>query len=469
MKDVITRFAPSPTGYLHIGGARTALISWAYAKKHNGQFILRVEDTDKERSTPQAIEAIKDGMQWLGLKNNGPVYFQTQRLSRYEEVIKKMLKEGQAYYCYSSKEELDRIREESIKLGNKPKYDGKWRPENNKVLPDTPEKANPVVRFKNPTEGSVSWIDLVKGKITINNHELDDFIIARSDGSPTYNFCVVIDDWDMKVSHVIRGDDHINNTPRQINILSALNAPIPNYAHLSMILGEDGQKLSKRHGAVSLMTYKDDGYLPEAIKNYLARLGWSHGDDEIFDMPQLCEWFDFDHVTSSSAQFSKEKLDWLNNHYIKNKDIIELTALVKEVLLKNKLHNLDDKIITDAINLFKERENNLNQLAKNITFFFKTPETKKELIEKYFDQNTFKLLGLFFSDLDKHGLSEVTVNDYIKSFVKLHGIKFPIIAMPLRVIIVGSDQSPSVGSIISILSIDESVRRYNEFIKKYDR
>ena len=469
MKDVITRFAPSPTGYLHIGGVRTALISWAYAKKYNGQFILRVEDTDLERSTPQAIEAIKDGMQWLGLKNDGPIYFQTQRFERYAEVINKMLKNGHAYYCYSSKEELDRVREESMKLGNKPKYDGKWRPENIKVLPDIPEKVNPVVRFKNPKEGSVTWTDLVKGKITINNEELDDFIIARSDGSPTYNFCVVIDDWDMKVSHVIRGDDHINNTPRQINVLAALDAPIPSYAHLSMILGDDGQKLSKRHGAVSVMTYKDDGYLPEAIKNYLARLGWSHGDDEIFDMTQLCDWFDFEHVTSSPAQFSKEKLDWVNNHYIKNKDISALTTLVKDVLTKNKLDNLDSKIITSAVDLFRERANNLNQLAENITFFFRTPEVKKELLEKFFDQNTFKLLKLFFDDLDKHGLSEETVNDYIKSFVKTNEIKFPLIAMPLRIILVGSDQSPNVGSIISILSIEESVRRYNHFIKQYDR
>ena len=469
MKDVITRFAPSPTGYLHIGGVRTALISWAYAKKHNGQFILRVEDTDQERSTPQAIEAIKDGMKWLGLKNDGPIYFQTQRLERYTEVINKMLKDGHAYYCYSSKEELDRVREENMKIGNKPKYDGKWRPESNKVLPDIPEKVNPVVRFKNPKEGSVTWVDLVKGKITINNEELDDFIIARSDGSPTYNFCVVIDDWDMKISHVIRGDDHINNTPRQINLLAAIDAPIPNYAHLSMILGDDGQKLSKRHGAVSVMTYKDDGYLPEAIKNYLARLGWSHGDDEIFDMSQLCDWFDFKHVTSSSAQFSKDKLDWVNNHYIKNKNISELTALVKEVLLKNKLDNLDDKIIISAVDLFRERANNLNQLAENITFFFRAPEVKKELLEKYFDQNTFKLLHLFFDDLDKHALSEESVNDYIKSFVKKNEIKFPLIAMPLRIILVGSDQSPNVGSIISILSIEESVRRYNQFIKQYDQ
>ena len=469
MKDVITRFAPSPTGYLHIGGARTALISWAYAKKYNGQFILRIEDTDLERSTPEAIEAIKDGMKWLGLKNDGPIYFQTERLERYTEVINKMLKDGHAYYCYSSKEELDQIREESMKLGNKPKYDGKWRPENNKTLPHIPGDIKPVIRFKNPAEGSVTWEDLVKGKITINNKELDDFIVARSDGSPTYNFCVVIDDWDMKISHVIRGDDHINNTPRQLNLLAALGAPTPSYAHLSMILGGDGQKLSKRHGAVSVMTYKDDGYLPDAIKNYLARLGWSHGDEEIFNMSQLCDWFDFKHVTSSSAQFNKEKLDWVNNHYIKNKDVSQLTDLVKEVLIKNKVDNLDDKIIAHAINLFKERENNLNQLAKNITFFFKTPLPNEELLEKYFNQNTFKLLHLFFENLGKHGSSEATVNNYIKSFVKSNEIKFPLIAMPLRVIIVGSDQSPSVGSIISILSIDESLRRYKKFIKQYDR
>ena len=469
MKDVITRFAPSPTGYLHIGGARTALISWAYAKKYNGQFILRIEDTDLERSTPEAIEAIKDGMKWLGLKNDGPIYFQTERLERYTEVINKMLKDGHAYYCYSSKEELDQIREESMKLGNKPKYDGKWRPENNKTLPHIPEDIKPVIRFKNPAEGSVTWEDLVKGKITINNKELDDFIVARSDGSPTYNFCVVIDDWDMKISHVIRGDDHINNTPRQLNLLAALGAPTPSYAHLSMILGGDGQKLSKRHGAVSVMTYKDDGYLPDAIKNYLARLGWSHGDEEIFNMSQLCDWFDFKHVTSSSAQFNKEKLDWVNNHYIKNKDVSQLTDLVKEVLIKNKVDNLDDKIIAHAINLFKERENNLNQLAKNIIFFFKAPLPNEELLEKYFNQNTFKLLHLFFENLGKHGSSEATVNNYIKSFVKSNEIKFPLIAMPLRVIIVGSDQSPSVGSIISILSIDESLRRYKKFIKQYDR
>jgi glutamyl-tRNA synthetase len=306
---------------------------------------------------------------------------------------------------------------------------------------------------------------MVKGDITINNEELDDLIIARSDGSPTYNFCVVIDDWDMKVTHVIRGDDHINNTPRQINLLSALSAPIPNYAHLSMILGEDGQKLSKRHGAVSVMDYKDQGYLPEAIKNYLARLGWSHGDDEIFDMNQFCEWFDLDHITSSSAQFSKDKLDWLNNHYIKTMNLNDLMILVEEILISKGFESVDKERLGQAINLYRERENNLNQLAQNIEFFFKAPEIKKELIELYFEQNTLKLLSLFFNELNNHDSSEESINHFIKDFVKMNEIKFPLIAMPLRVILVGTDQSPSVGSIISILSTKESLRRFENYSK----
>jgi glutamyl-tRNA synthetase len=294
---------------------------------------------------------------------------------------------------------------------------------------------------------------------------LDDLIIARSDGSPTYNFCVVIDDWDMKVTHVIRGDDHINNTPRQINLLSALSAPIPNYAHLSMILGEDGQKLSKRHGAVSVMDYKDQGYLPEAIKNYLARLGWSHGDDEIFDMNQFCEWFDLDHITSSSAQFSKDKLDWLNNHYIKTMNLNDLMILVEEILISKGFESVDKERLGQAINLYRERANNLNQLAQNIEFFFKAPEIKKELIELYFEQNTLKLLSLFFNELNNHDSSEESINHFIKDFVKMNEIKFPLIAMPLRVILVGTDQSPSVGSIISILSTKESLRRFENYSK----
>ena len=274
---VRTRFAPSPTGFLHLGGARTALYSWAYARHHGGQFVLRIEDTDVERSTPEAVQAIIDGMKWLDLQHDEGPFYQMKRMGRYREVIDQMLKEGTAYYCYCSQEELEAMREKQKAAGESPRYDGTWRPEPGKTLPQVPEGRNPVVRFRNPKEGDVTWNDLVKGEITISNSQLDDLIIARSDGTPTYNFCVVVDDWDMRITHVIRGDDHVNNTPRQINILKALNAPLPEYAHLPMILGDDGEKLSKRHGAVSVMEYPVAGYLPEAMLNYLARLGWSHG------------------------------------------------------------------------------------------------------------------------------------------------------------------------------------------------
>ncbi|MHB1061107.1 MAG: glutamate--tRNA ligase, partial [Thiobacillus sp.] len=312
-----TRFAPSPTGYLHIGGARTALFSWAFARHHGGQFILRIEDTDIARSTPEAVQAILDGMAWLELNHDeGPIY-QTKRLYRYKEVLEQMLENGQAYHCYCSTEELDAMREAQRARGEKPRYDGRWRPEAGKSLPVPPSGVQPVVRFKNPTEGTVAWNDLVKGIIEFSNAELDDLIIARGDGTPTYNFCVVVDDWDMQISHVIRGDDHVNNTPRQVNILRALGAEVPHYAHLSMILGDDGTKLSKRHGAVSVMQYFEEGYLPEAVINYLARLGWSHGDAELFSREQFVQWFDLDHITPSAAQFNTEKLRWLNQQYIK--------------------------------------------------------------------------------------------------------------------------------------------------------
>ncbi|MEZ0316723.1 MAG: glutamate--tRNA ligase, partial [Methylophilaceae bacterium] len=313
---VRTRFAPSPTGFLHIGGARTALFSWAYARKHRGSFILRIEDTDVARSTPEAVQAILDGMNWLGLDWDEGPFYQMERMDRYKLVIQKMLDDGTAYHCYCSKEELEVLREQQMSQNLKPRYDGRWRPEEGKVLADIPQGIPPVVRFKNPKTGAVAWDDLVKGHISISNEELDDLIIARADGTPTYNFCVVVDDWEMGITQVIRGDDHVNNTPRQINMLKALGANIPQYAHLSMILGDDGQKLSKRHGAVSVMQYDDEGYLPEAVLNYLARLGWSHGDEEVFSMQQFCEWFDLDHITPSAAQFNTEKLNWLNAHYI---------------------------------------------------------------------------------------------------------------------------------------------------------
>ena len=311
-----TRFAPSPTGYLHIGGARTALFCWAYARKHGGKFILRIEDTDLERSTAESTQAILDSMQWLGLDwDEGPVR-QMDRLDRYRAVAEQLIRDGHAYRCYASKEELDALREQQRARGEKPRYDGRWRPENAKGK-TPPAGVTPVVRFRNPDDGDVVWRDLVKGEIRFANAELDDLVLMRADGVPTYNFGVVVDDLDMAITHVIRGDDHVNNTPRQINIYRALGPALPAFAHVPMILGADGERLSKRHGAVSVLQYRDDGYLPEALVNFLARLGWSHGDEEMFSTAQLVEWFDLEHVSRSPAQFNGEKLAWLNQQYLK--------------------------------------------------------------------------------------------------------------------------------------------------------
>ena len=461
---VITRFAPSPTGDLHIGGARTALYAWAYAKNKKGKFILRIEDTDRERSTPEAIEIIKDGMSWLGLQHDGPIYYQTARSARYKEVIQQLLVADKAYYCYCSKQELDLLRESQMQQGLKPKYDGRWRPENGKELPTPPNDIEPVIRFKNPLNGNVTWVDKVKGSISINNEELDDFIIARSDGAPTYNFCVVIDDWDMQITDVIRGDDHINNTPRQINLLKALDAPIPNYAHLSMILGSDGQKLSKRHGSVSVLDYKRRGYLPEAINNYLARLGWSHGDDEIFSMEQFCQWFDLQHVTSSSAQFNDEKLDWLNNHYLRGmSDEVLASYVIKQLVL-----NVDEAKIKEklqrAISLYKERANTLVDLSNQIIFFFEEQKLPDELVQKYLDDERLQLIGKFYALFDKLDWEDEKINAAIKNFVAENAVKFPQIAMPLRVILTGTDHTPSIASIMWILGRDETKQRIQKYI-----
>ena len=463
---VITRFAPSPTGDLHIGGARTALYAWAYAKNKKGKFILRIEDTDRERSTPEAIEIIKDGMSWLGLQHDGPIYYQTARSARYKEVIQQLLVADKAYYCYCSKQELDLLRESQMQQGLKPKYDGRWRPENGKELPTPPNDIEPVIRFKNPLNGNVTWVDKVKGSISINNEELDDFIIARSDGTPTYNFCVVIDDWDMKITDVIRGDDHINNTPRQINLLKALDAPIPNYAHLSMILGSDGQKLSKRHGSVSVLDYKRRGYLPEAINNYLARLGWSHGDDEIFSMEQFCQWFDLQHVTSSSAQFNDEKLDWLNNHYLRgmSEEVLAI-YVIKQLALNADEAKIKEKL-QRAISLYKERANNLVDLSNQIIFFFEEQKLPDELVQKYLDDERLQLIGKFYALFDKLDWEDEKINAAIKNFVAENAVKFPQIAMPLRVILTGTDHTPSIASIMWILGRDETKLRIQKYINK---
>ena len=461
---VVTRFAPSPTGYLHIGGARTALFSWAYAKRHQGQFILRIEDTDIERSTPEAVEAIMDGMTWLHLDfDEGPIY-QTKRMAVYKQYIDQLIKEDKAYLCYSSKEELEVLRESQMKAGLKPKYDGKWRPEPGKSLPPTPKNIQPVVRFKNPTSGVVSWHDLVKGEITIANEELDDLVIARGDGTPTYNFCVVIDDWEMKVTHVIRGDDHINNTPRQINLLKALNANIPAYAHLSMILGDDGQKLSKRHGAVSVMQYFDQGYLPEAILNYLARLGWSHGDDEIFSMTDFCQWFDLDHITSSSAQFNTEKLDWLNSHYIKTLPLDRISSAI-EPYLKKVVHTpIDQNLLIGAIDIHRERANHLTSLAGDIAYIFEVQKPNQQDFEKHINAEALELIKSFQGSLNRIDWTKEAIHNVMNEVVTLHAIKFPKLAMPLRVLLTGIAQSPSIDTVMAILGRDETMKRLNLYL-----
>ncbi len=460
---VRTRFAPSPTGYLHIGGARTALFSWAYAQKHQGQFILRIEDTDIERSTPEAVQAILDGMQWLGLSHDEGPFYQMQRMDSYKRHIEALLDSGHAYHCYSSKEELDALREQQMQAGVKPRYDGKWRPEAGKALPEVPAGVQPVIRFKNPKEGVVTWNDLVKGNIEIANAELDDVIISRGDGTPTYNFCVVVDDWEMDITHVIRGDDHVNNTPRQINMLTALGANIPQYAHLSMILGDDGQKLSKRHGAVSVMQYHEDGYLKEAVLNYLARLGWSHGDDEVFDVQQFCEWFDLDHITPSAAQFNTEKLNWLNAHYIKTADLTSLAEDISTRLAAKDVAVTNSPDLQQVLDLYRERANNLNQLATDITYFYVKQEAKAEDVEKHLTPEILPVLKSMQAVLKNIDWTAEAIHEVIATTVKENALKFPKIAMPLRVMVAGVAQTPSIDQVMAILGKDEALNRMQSY------
>ncbi len=456
---VRTRFAPSPTGFLHIGGARTALFSWAFAKKHQGQFVLRVEDTDVERSTPEAVQAILDGMAWLGLSHDEGPFYQMQRMDRYQQHLEALLASGHAYHCYSSKEELDALREQQMQAGVKPKYDGKWRPEAGKVLPELPIGVQPVIRFKNPQTGVVAWDDMVKGRIEIANTELDDVIIARGDGTPTYNFCVVVDDWEMGITHVIRGDDHVNNTPRQINMLQALGATVPQYAHLSMILGDDGQKLSKRHGAVSVMQYHEDGYLKEAVLNYLARLGWSHGDDEVFSVEQFCEWFDLDHITPSAAQFNTEKLSWLNAHYIKAAEISELAADISARLATKGVVVTDAPDLTEVLALYRERANNLNQLAADVAYFYAEQAPSTADVEKHLTAEVMPVLKNMLTQMESIDWTAEAIHTVIAATVKENALKFPKVAMPLRVMLAGVAQTPSIDQVMAILGKEEVMRR----------
>ena len=457
-----TRFAPSPTGYLHIGGARTALFSWAFARHHGGQFILRIEDTDVARSTPEAVQAILDGMAWLDLAHDEGPFYQMQRMDRYKQVIAEMLDKGLAYRCYMAPEELDALREAQRAAGEKPRYDGRWRPEAGKTLPEPPAGVSPVIRFKNPTEGSVAWKDLVKGTIEFSNAELDDLIIARADGTPTYNFCVVVDDWDMQITHVIRGDDHVNNTPRQINILKALGATVPQYAHLSMILGDDGTKLSKRHGAVSVMQYSDDGYLPEAVINYLARLGWSHGDAELFSREQFVQWFDLDHITPSAAQFNTEKLRWLNQQYIKAADDARLAVLMRPFLLRNDANPDDGPALTAVVALVKERAATIVELADAATLFYRTLHPTPELLAQHVTPEVLPALGELVAKLESIAWERTAISAAFKETLAAHGLKMPKLAMPVRVLVTGETQTPAIDATLELIGRGKVISRLRD-------
>lgn len=460
-----TRFAPSPTGFLHIGGARTALFSWAYAKKNNGTFILRVEDTDVERSTQESVDSILHAMDWLGLDYAEGPFYQMQRMERYKQVIQQMLVDGSAYYCYCSREELDEMREEQRARGDKPRYDRRCR-----ELTQPRAGVTPVVRFKNPIDGVVAWDDLVKGRIEIANSELDDLIIARSDGTPTYNFCVVVDDLDMKITHVTRGDDHVNNTPRQINILRALGATPPLYAHLPMILRDDGQKMSKRRDPVSVMQYRDMGILPEALLNYLARLCWGHGDDEVFSIEQFVEWFDLDNISASPARFDMKKLFWVNAQHIKTLSNEQLLALVNEAkwnletpdltFASSFAERLAELDITAILDLVRARSDNLNSIAAEVAYFYQPRTPSAEDSAKHLTEDAQLVLNKFANSLEL--LSEWSLDAIklaIKDFCATHNVKMPQLGMPLRLKLCGTTQTPSFDAVIHILGKNNVLAR----------
>lgn len=465
-----TRFAPSPTGYLHLGGARTALYSWAFARHNQGQFILRVEDTDLERSTPEAVQAILDGMNWLGLAcDEGPI-FQTHRFNRYKAMLQTLLDQQLAYYCYCTQSELNQMREKQRKNNEKIRYDGTWRPEPGKTLPPIPNDIKPVIRFKNPKTGAVQWHDLVKGPITINNEELDDLIIARQDGTPTYNFCVVVDDLDMQISHVIRGDDHINNTPRQINILQALGGKLPVYGHIPMILGPDGEKLSKRHGAVSVIHYHEEGFLPEAMINYLARLGWGHGDDELFTREQLVEWFDSSNLSKSAAQFDPEKLKWVNAHYMKKADPKRLLSDLQTRLEKAGFDLGNGPELAKVLELVLERASTLVELRDEAALFYRQPVLEPAALEELkqmLSDNTVRQAILDF----QVGLKALPswqvehISGLLKQTFKAHGLKMPKLAMPLRLLITGIKQTPSIDKVILLIGSEHVNQRLTDGLK----
>ena len=470
---VKTRFAPSPTGYLHIGGVRTALFSWAYARKHQGAFILRIEDTDIERSTPEAVEAILDGMRWLGLKSdNAPVY-QSKRFPRYKAVINRLLASKKAYRCYCSHERLDKLREKQMQNKEKPRYDGHCR----ELAPDQQHPEKPyVIRFKNPLTGIVSWQDAVKGEIRIANTELDDFIIQRTDGTPTYNFCVVVDDMDMNITHIVRGDDHINNTPRQINLYHALNTPLPTFAHVPMILGEDGKKLSKRHGAASVMQYRDAGYLPQAVINYLIRLGWSYGDKEVFSITEILQHFDLKDINASASSLNKEKLNWLNQHYLRS---LPTNEIEKHLLWHFKALGLsleNGPPLSELIPVMAEKAQTLKALAEQSQYFYREFKAFDEkAAQKHLTSKTLPALKLVREKLtvlsQENWQDELILQHTLKETAAALQIKMGKVGMPVRVAVTGVSQSPDIGITLKLIGKTRVLKRLDnaidEISKKY--
>jgi len=461
-RRVRTRIAPSPTGFLHLGTARTALFSWAFARHFGGDFILRIEDTDVARSSQEAVDQIVAAMRWLELGHDEGPFFQMQRIERYREVITTMLAAGTAYRCWCSTDELDAMREAQRARGEKPRYDGRWRPEPGKVLPAPPAGVPPVVRFRNPQGGVVSWNDLVKGPISISNRELDDLVIARGDattpdgvGTPTYNFCVVVDDWDMRISHVIRGDDHVNNTPRQINILRALLGPdgeLPVYGHVPMILGPDGDKLSKRHGAVSVTQYEDDGYLPEAMLNYLARLGWSHGDTELFSREQLIAWFDGHHLARSPAQWDPAKLNWVNAHHLKQRSDVSLAELVARQLARRGIETAADDRLARLCALFKDRCATTVELADWVGMYFVDVHAAAEELAAYVTDAVRPAIAGLSDRLAEVAWDKASIAAVIKATLSEHGLKMPQLAPAVRVLVCGRSQTPSLDAVLELFT-----------------
>ncbi|WP_082102848.1 glutamate--tRNA ligase [Robbsia andropogonis] len=458
---VRTRFAPSPTGFIHLGNIRSALYPWAFARSKGGVFILRIEDTDVERSSDASVEVILEGMAWLDLDIDEGPFYQMQRMNRYREVVASMLEQGLAYPCYMSSDELDALREQQRAAGLKPRYDGRWRPEPGKVLPPPPEGVKPVVRFRNPLDGVVAWDDAVKGRIEIANEELDDLVIARPDGTPTYNFCVVVDDADMGITHVIRGDDHVNNTPRQINILQALGYTPPVYAHLPTVLNEEGEKMSKRAGAMAVTQYRDEGYLPEAIVNYLARLGWAHGDAEIFSREQFVSWFDLDHLGKSPAQYDPEKLKWLNGHYIKTGDAARLASLTTPFMtaLGVDVNAAGAPDWVGVVALMKDRAVTLKDLADSALMFYRELEPAPDALAQHLTDAVKPAVAALRDALATVEWERAAIGAALKQVLSAHSLKMPALAMPVRLLVAGTTHTPSIDAVLELFGKDRVLSR----------